>query len=120
VNSVSFRSTFDGLPFRQDIELGHLNGHPIVARRLDGPKRAPGWEMHPDTDELFQVMEGHMEVVVMTNDGADRIDLPRGSLFVIPRGHWHQTATLEPTSLVFLTPGTTEWTDDEEGPPPAT
>ncbi len=74
--------------------------------------------MHPDTDEPFQVIDGHMEVVVMTHDGAERIDLPRGSLFVIPRGHWHQSATLEPTSLIFLTQGSTEWTDEEEGPPP--
>ena len=31
MNSASFRSTFEGLPFRADVELGHLDGHPIVA-----------------------------------------------------------------------------------------
>jgi mannose-6-phosphate isomerase-like protein (cupin superfamily) len=112
-------STFAGLAFRQDAELGNLNGHPIVARRIDGPRRAPGWEMHPDTDELFHVVEGHMEVLVMTADGPEAVDLPAGSVFVIPRAHWHQPATLEPTSLVFMTPGETEWTDAEHAPPPA-
>ena len=101
------------------VELVRLNGYPIFARRLDGPKLAPGWEMHPDTDELLQVVEAeHMEVIVMMVDGPERVDLPAGSLFVIPRGHWHQPATLEPTSLVSMTSGATEWTDHEESPPP--
>jgi hypothetical protein len=66
---VSINSTFEGLAFRQDVELGLINGHPLLARRLDGPKRAPGWEMHPDTDELFYVVSGHMEVTLMTAEG---------------------------------------------------
>jgi len=113
-------NVFDGLPFLEDVELGRLNGHPLRARRLDGPSQAPGWEMHPDTDELFHVVDGHMEIVIMTADGPERVDLPAGSVFVIPRGHWHQPATHGPTSLVFLTPGATEWTDEEVAPPPST
>jgi len=99
--------------------VAELNGHRIVARRLDGPKRAPGWEMNPDTDELFHVIDGHVEVIVMTAHGPECIDLPAGAVFVIPRGHWHQPAALEPWSLVFMTPGDTEWTEQQEPPPPA-
>jgi mannose-6-phosphate isomerase-like protein (cupin superfamily) len=118
VEPAQLALTFDGLPFRQDVVVGELNGHPIVARRLDGPKRASGKEMHPDTDELFHVIEGHMEVVVINDDGPRHVDLPAGSIFVIPRGHWHQPATLEPASLLFMTPGDTEWTDQLDAPPP--
>ena len=73
---VSLESTFDGMQFRQDVELGQFNGHPLVALRLDGPKRAPGWEMHPDPDELFYVVDGHMKVTLMTADRPEVVDLP--------------------------------------------
>jgi mannose-6-phosphate isomerase-like protein (cupin superfamily) len=75
--------------------------------------------MHPDTDELSYVIDGHMEVIVMTTAGPECIDLQARTIFVIPRGHWHQPATLEPSSLVFMRPGETEWTDRQEPPPPA-
>lgn len=116
---VSIPTTFDELPFRSDVTVTQLNGHSLIARRLDGPKRAPGWEMHPDSDELFHVVSGHMEVTVMTVVGPETVDLPAGTVYTIPRGHWHQPATLEPTSLLFMTPGESEWTDDKDPPPPS-
>ena len=119
VEAVTALDALAGLPFRQDVELGTLNGHPIFGRRLDGPKRAPGWEMHPDTDELFHVLDGHMEVVLMTADGHRTVDLPAGAMYVIPRGHWHQPATHMPSTLLFMTPGTTEWLDGTDATPPA-
>ena len=76
--------------------------------------------MDPDTDELFHVLGGHMNVVVMTAARPEQADLAAGSIFVIPRGHWHQLATREPTSLVLMAPGRTERTGDEEAPPPST
>ena len=120
MDPVNLSTTFDDLPFRTDVMVSQLNGHPLIARRLDGPKRAPGWEMHPDTDELFYVVSGHMEVTVMRANGPETVDLPAGSVYTIPKGHWHQPATFEPSSLLFMTPGKSEWSDEQEAPLPST
>src|SRR5262245_46915323 len=48
------------------------------------------WERHPDGDELLFILEGAVQVTVLTDDGPHRETVSAGSLFVVPRGLWHR------------------------------
>jgi mannose-6-phosphate isomerase-like protein (cupin superfamily) len=48
------------------------------------------WERHPDGDELLHVLEGEVDVLVLKTRGRTRVKLTAGSVFVVPRGHWHR------------------------------
>jgi mannose-6-phosphate isomerase-like protein (cupin superfamily) len=73
------------------------------------------WERHPDGDELLHVLEGAVEVTVLTADGPHRETVAAGSLFVVPSGLWHRQQAHARASLLFATAAeTTEtsWSDD--------
>lgn len=63
------------------------------------------WERHPAGDELLHFLEGDAEIVTLTDDGPTRTTVHAGSLFVCPKGLWHQIRPLTPVSLFFATPG---------------
>ena len=67
------------------------------------------WEMHPDCDEMLQVLEGEIEVEVLPADGGAGIKtcVPAGSFLVVPRGCWHRQNLLARTKEFYLTPGRT-------------
>jgi quercetin dioxygenase-like cupin family protein len=63
------------------------------------------WERHPAGDELLHVLDGEADVVTLTDGGPVRSLVRAGSLFVCPRGLWHQILPRSPLSLFFATPG---------------
>ena len=63
--------------------LGAVNDTEIKVARLDGDFV---WHAHPDTDELFFVLEGAMEMDL--EDGA--VPLGPGEMLVVPRGVSHR------------------------------
>lgn len=65
------------------------------------------WEMHPDCDELLQVLEGEVEVEVLPAEGgpSEKTRVPAGSVIVVPRGCWHRQNLLARTRELYLTPG---------------
>ncbi len=65
------------------------------------------WEMHPDCDEMLQVLEGEIEVEVLPADHGPGVKtcVPAGSFFVVPRGCWHRQNLLARTKELYLTPG---------------
>lgn len=65
------------------------------------------WEMHPDCDELLQVLSGEIEVEVLPIGGGvgKKARIPAGSFFVVPRGCWHRQSLIERTHELYLTPG---------------
>ena len=60
------------------------------------------WERHPD-DELLYVVEGEVDVTVLTDKGAAQTTVRAGSLFVVPRGLWHRQLPRPSVALLFLT-----------------
>lgn len=66
---------------------------------------ASHWERHPAGDELLHLLEGEADVVTLTDDGPVRSVLRAGSIFVCPRGLWHQIVPRSPLSLLSATPG---------------
>jgi mannose-6-phosphate isomerase-like protein (cupin superfamily) len=65
------------------------------------------WEMHPNCDEMLQVLEGEIEVEVLPQDGGAGVTtrVAAGSFFVVPRGCWHRQNLLKRTKELYLTPG---------------
>ncbi len=85
------------------LDISAFNGHHIGACSITGV--SPVWEMHPDTDEFFYVIEGTFEVTVLTENGAEHRAAPAGTSLVIPRGLWHKPAAPKGAKFLYLTPG---------------
>lgn len=63
-----------------------------------------GGEMHPDGDEILYLAAGRVRVVLET-DPVENIMLGPGDGCVVPRGTWHRVEILEPSKIVYMTPG---------------
>lgn len=63
-----------------------------------------GGERHPDGDEILYLISGRIRVVLLDSDDDD-IDLAPGDGLLVPKGIWHRVDILEPSQIVYLTPG---------------
>jgi mannose-6-phosphate isomerase-like protein (cupin superfamily) len=63
-----------------------------------------GGEMHPDGDEVLFLVSGRIRVVFLDDSDADLVVEP-GDGLVVPKGTWHRVDILQPSRIVYLTPG---------------
>lgn len=73
------------------------------------------WERHPDGDELLHVLEGAVDVTVLTDDGRRHVHLDAGSVFVCPKGLWHRQLPRPSVTMLYGTPtknGEASFADD--------
>lgn len=63
-----------------------------------------GGEMHPDGDEILYLVSGRVRVVFLDSDESD-IDMRPGDGLVVSKGTWHRVDILEPSRIVYATPG---------------
>lgn len=63
-----------------------------------------GGERHADGDEILYLISGRVSVVFLESDEED-VDVRPGDGLVVPRGTWHRVDVLEPSQIVYLTPG---------------
>lgn len=63
-----------------------------------------GGEMHPDGDEVLYLISGRVKVVFLDSPEED-IDVRPGDGLVVPKGMWHRVDIIEPSEIVYLTPG---------------
>ena len=63
-----------------------------------------GGERHPDGDEILYLVSGKVRVVFIDSDEADIEVLP-GDGIIVPKGVWHRVDILEPSRIVYVTPG---------------
>ena len=73
------------------------------------------WERHADGDELLHVLEGEVDVTVLTDDGPTEVNVRAGSVFVCPKGLWHRQRPRPAVTMLFGTPTATEevsWAED--------
>lgn len=92
--------------------IGRLEDRLLGVMRFSG---ATPWERHPDGDELLHVLDGEVDVTVLTDDGPVDVVVPAGSLFVCPRGLWHRQTPKAAATVFFATPTATSeasWADD--------
>ena len=64
------------------------------------------WEMHPNGEEFVYLLDGDIQFLMETADGAltsQRIT-DRGAV-VVPRGVWHTAKVYRPSRMFFITMG---------------
>jgi len=68
------------------------------------------WHSHPDTDEVFIVLDGGMSIDF--RDG--RIDLVKGEMFVVTKGIEHKPFAEEECKILLIEPAGTINTGDAD------
>jgi len=69
------------------------------------------WHSHPETDELFLVIEGSMRIDF--RDGA--VELSEGEIVVVPRGKEHKPFAEQECKILLIEPVETVNTGDAGG-----
>ncbi|MEO1078976.1 MAG: cupin domain-containing protein [Pseudomonadota bacterium] len=75
---------------------------------------SPVWEMHPDTDEFFFIVDGRFEITLLDADEPSLHVAEAGSSFVVPRGIWHLPAAPDGCKFIHFTPGESLHSDAED------
>ena len=70
--------------------------------------------MHPDTDELFIVRDGEVEIILLQGENPQSYRASSGSAFVVPKGVWHKPAAPSGATFLFMTPGQSLHSDAED------
>lgn len=61
-------------------------------------------EMHPDGDEVLYLISGRVRVTLETVP-VQTLDVDPGDGLIVPKGVWHRVDILEPSQIVYMTPG---------------
>lgn len=110
--------TTDVLALLQDnpegsfLEFSQFNGWSFGTCSITGV--SPGWEMHPDTDEFFYVIDGCVEITLLEGDQANHHVAPAGTSFVVPQGIWHKPGAPQGAKFIYFTPGQSLWSESED------
>lgn len=77
------------------------------------------WHRHPDTDELFLVLDGRLDIGVRDEHGREhRVVLERGDVYVVPRDLLHCPSSDDGAEVLIVEPTGTVTTGDFDGPVP--
>jgi quercetin dioxygenase-like cupin family protein len=96
------RAALSGLPEMTMRFLASLDQCTLGVSRLSTPSH---WERHPAGDEMLHILEGEVDITVLTDGEPVHSTARAGSIFVCPRGLWHRLRPRAPVSLFFATPG---------------
>ena len=92
----------------QPHRLTSVNDYDVKVARLRGEFV---WHAHPDTDELFLVLEGRLTIQLREGD----VELGPHDVFVVPRGVEHCPKADEDALVVLFEPTGTVNTGDNPG-----
>lgn len=76
------------------------------------------WHSHPDTDELFIVLDGSLDIHIRQSESETVVHLERHDVFVVPRGTEHCPDSPDGAAVMLLEPTGTLSTGDYEGDVP--
>lgn len=92
----------------QPHRLASVNDYDVKVARLRGEFV---WHAHPETDELFLVIEGRLTIQLRDGD----VELGPHDVFVVPRGVEHCPKADEDALVVMVEPKGTVNTGDRPG-----
>jgi mannose-6-phosphate isomerase-like protein (cupin superfamily) len=95
VNLAEKLATFDE-PFSPRI-VGYYNDNKLQIGKVKGEFV---WHSHPDTDDFFLVLTGHMTIQLRDRD----VELGEGDIFVVPRGVEHRPKADGEAHILFIEP----------------
>lgn len=70
------------------------------------------WHAHDDTDEFFLVLDGELTISLREDATERSVVLPRGSVFVVPRGTEHRPSSADGASILMFEPTGTSTVGD--------
>ena len=94
------------------LEFSHFNQRTFGTCNFTGV--APGWEMHPDTDEFFYVISGCVEITLLKDSGPEHYVAPAGCSFVVPRSIWHKPGAPNGAKFIYFTPGQSLFSESDD------
>jgi quercetin dioxygenase-like cupin family protein len=91
--------------------LASFNDGAIYVGRFAG--QTP-WERHPDADEMLYVLDGAVDLTLLTPEGPAQLSVAAGSVFVVPRGLWHRQVARPSVTLLAAVPDNSEISEAED------
>ncbi|WP_346534132.1 cupin domain-containing protein [Micromonospora sp. DPT] len=70
------------------------------------------WHVHDHTDEFFLVLDGELRIALRDGDGERTVVLPRGAVYVVPRGTSHRPSSVDGASILMFEPSGTSSVGD--------
>ena len=70
------------------------------------------WHVHEHTDEFFLVLDGELRIALRDGAGERAVVLPRGGVFVVPRGVEHRPSAPQGASILMFEPSGTSSVGD--------
>jgi mannose-6-phosphate isomerase-like protein (cupin superfamily) len=100
---AGIRERFAVLTTRANESLGSFDESSVgIGRYVAG---SSPWERHDNGDELLFVTDGEVRIEVLDPAGGASAELlPEGTLFVVPRGRWHQLTASAPVNILYVSP----------------
>lgn len=92
--------------------IAQMNDYHIKLGKIEGEF---SWHSHPDTDEVFLVIDGALRIDL--RDGS--VDLKAGEMFVVNRGVEHKPYAAKECRIMMIEKAGTVNTGDAEGAKPA-
>jgi mannose-6-phosphate isomerase-like protein (cupin superfamily) len=93
--------------------VGNINSeYDIKVAKIKGPFI---WHSHPNTDEVFYILNGTLMIQVENNGVVEDIVLRKGELFVVPKGVRHRPTADEEAEVMMIEKVGTINTGDQEG-----
>ncbi len=99
----SIRERFGTLTERANEALGSFDKCTLgIGRYIPGTSP---WEKHTNGDELLYVVDGHVLVEILEDDGSsESLEIGAGQLIVVPSGKWHQLTATDYVNILFASP----------------
>ncbi|MCF4099939.1 cupin domain-containing protein [Maritalea mediterranea] len=77
--------------------VAQLNDYDILIAKVEGEFN---WHDHPDTDEMFMVIEGEITIEMKEGD----VTLGPGELYVVPKGKAHRPVAKGEAKIMLIEP----------------
>jgi mannose-6-phosphate isomerase-like protein (cupin superfamily) len=96
--------------------VARVNDYDVRVAKVEGDHI---WHAHGDTDEFFLVLDGELTIALREAPGGERtVTLPKGAVFVVPRGVEHKPSAPRGASILLFEPtGTLSVGDRHESVP---
>lgn len=85
--------------------VAYFNAHEVMVAKLEG---AFPWHAHPDTDDFFLVLDGHVRIE--TEQG--NVELDAGELYIVPQGMLHRPVAEREAHVLLIEKAGTPNTGD--------
>ncbi|MEU4329976.1 cupin domain-containing protein [Nonomuraea dietziae] len=96
--------------------VARVNDYDVRIAKVEGEHL---WHAHDDTDEFFLVLDGELAIALRDDSRTERtVTLPKGAVFVVPRGVEHKPSSPAGASILMFEPtGTLSVGDRHEAVP---